>query len=86
MRGPGGPRVVGCRLVAPSARCHRLESAGSHDRLVLILVANCVTKDCRKRHIGDFPKWKLHDDYTRAFDRLVRGLKKSQTPIIMKGG
>jgi hypothetical protein len=40
----------------------------------------------RKRHIGDFRKWKSHDDYTAAFDRLVRDLKKSQPPIIMKGG
>ena len=40
----------------------------------------------RKRHIGDFRKWKSHDDYTNAFDRLVRDLKKSQPPIIMKGG
>jgi hypothetical protein len=43
-------------------------------------------KDIRlKRHIGDFRKWKSHDDYTAAFDRLVRDLKKSQPPIIMKG-
>jgi hypothetical protein len=40
----------------------------------------------RKRHIGDFRQWKSHDDYTRAFDKLVRDLKKSQPPIIMKGG
>jgi uncharacterized protein YjbI with pentapeptide repeats len=40
----------------------------------------------RKRHIGDFRNWKSHDDYTTAFDRLVRDLKKSQPPIIMKGG
>lgn len=39
-----------------------------------------------RRHIGDFRKWKSHDDYTNAFDRLVRDLKKSQPPIIMKGG
>jgi len=39
-----------------------------------------------KRHIGDFRKWKSHDDYTKAFDKLVRDLKKSQPPIIMKGG
>jgi hypothetical protein len=31
-------------------------------------------------------KWKSHDDYTNAFDRLVRDLKKSQPPIIMKSG
>lgn len=40
----------------------------------------------RRRHIGDFRKWKSHDHYTNAFDRLVRDLKKSQPPIIMKGG
>jgi len=40
----------------------------------------------RKRHIGDFRKWKSHDDYSKAFDKLVRDLKKSQPPIIMKGG
>jgi len=34
----------------------------------------------RKRHIGDFRNWKSHDDYTAAFDRLVRDLKKSQPP------
>jgi hypothetical protein len=38
----------------------------------------------RKRHIGDFRNWKSHDDYAKAFDRLVRDLKKSQPPIIMK--
>ena len=38
-----------------------------------------------QRHIGDFRKWKSHDDYTDAFNRLVRDLKKSQPPIIMKG-
>ncbi len=39
----------------------------------------------RKRHIGDFRQWKSHDDYTRAFEKLVKDLKKSQPPIIMKG-
>lgn len=27
------------------------------------------------RHIGDFTNWKNHDDYQRAFDRLLRDLK-----------
>jgi hypothetical protein len=39
----------------------------------------------RKRQIGDFRNWKSHDDYTRAFEKLVRDLKKSQPPIIMRG-
>jgi len=29
----------------------------------------------RARHIGDFTKWKSHDDYQRAFEQLVRDLK-----------
>ncbi len=27
------------------------------------------------RHIGDFTNWKSHDDYQKAFDRLLRALK-----------
>jgi len=40
----------------------------------------------RRRHIGDFRKWKSHDHYAIAFDKLVQDLKKSQPPIMMKGG
>jgi TIR domain len=29
----------------------------------------------RSRHIGDFRHWKDHDDYSRAFERLLRDLK-----------
>ena len=29
----------------------------------------------RTRHIGDFTKWKQHDDYQQAFERLLRDLK-----------
>jgi uncharacterized protein YjbI with pentapeptide repeats len=29
----------------------------------------------RMRHIGDFRKWKEHDDYKKAFERLMRDLK-----------
>ena len=29
----------------------------------------------RTRHIGDFSKWKSHDDYSKAFERLLRDLK-----------
>lgn len=28
----------------------------------------------RDRHIGDFSKWKSHDDYQKAFERLLRDL------------
>jgi hypothetical protein len=34
------------------------------------------------RHIGDFVGWKDHDNYARAFDRLVRDLKK-EGPTVM---
>jgi hypothetical protein len=29
----------------------------------------------RTRHIGDFRNWKDHDEYKKAFDRLLRDLK-----------
>ncbi len=31
----------------------------------------------RTRHIGDFTKWKSHDDYTKAFEGLLKDLKAS---------
>ena len=39
-------------------------------------------RDVCRRHIGDFRNWKNHDDYTKAFDRLVKDLKK-EGPVIM---
>jgi predicted transcriptional regulator len=32
----------------------------------------------RSRHIGDFPQWKDHDAYQKAFDRLMRDLKAEE--------
>jgi hypothetical protein len=32
----------------------------------------------RTRHIGDFSRWKAHDSYQQAFDRLLRDLKASE--------
>jgi hypothetical protein len=32
----------------------------------------------RTRHIGDFSRWKDHDSYQQAFDRLLRDLKASE--------
>lgn len=29
----------------------------------------------RQRHIGDFTKWKNHDEYQKSFARLLRDLK-----------
>ena len=33
----------------------------------------------RKRHIGDFTRWKEHDEYQKAFSRLLRDLKASSS-------
>jgi hypothetical protein len=34
------------------------------------------TADIRRtRHIGDFRGWQNHDDYKKAFERLMRDLK-----------
>jgi hypothetical protein len=30
---------------------------------------------CRTRHIGDFTRWKDHDAYQKAFQRLLRDLQ-----------
>ena len=30
------------------------------------------------RNIGDFRRWKEHDEYQKAFDRLLRDLKDEQ--------
>jgi hypothetical protein len=32
----------------------------------------------RMRHIGDFTNWKTHDDYQKAFDRLLRDLRSEE--------
>jgi TIR domain/Pentapeptide repeats (8 copies) len=32
----------------------------------------------RTRHIGDFTRWKDHDSYQKAFDRLLRDLKAEE--------
>jgi hypothetical protein len=32
----------------------------------------------RTRHIGDFTRWKDHDSYQKAFERLLRDLKAEE--------
>lgn len=32
----------------------------------------------RRRHIGDFTRWKDHDSYQKAFERLLRDLKADE--------
>ena len=34
----------------------------------------------RTRHIGDFSRWKDHDAYQKAFDRLLRDLRIETPP------
>lgn len=34
----------------------------------------------RTRHIGDFTRWKEHDEYQKAFERLMRDLKAGDAP------
>ncbi len=34
-----------------------------------------LARQVRKYFIPDFAKWKSHDDYQKAFDRLLRDLK-----------
>ena len=35
----------------------------------------------RTRHIGDFKNWKEHDNYQKAFERLLRDLKQSEEKL-----
>jgi len=63
-----------------------LERERRDKRSVLFPIAideTCFTTDepwaadiRRKRHLGDFRRWKSHDDYTSSFERLLRDLKR----------
>jgi hypothetical protein len=33
-----------------------------------------------QRHIGDFTRWKDHDAYSKALERLLRDLKVTASP------
>jgi hypothetical protein len=35
---------------------------------------HCESSSGSTRHIGDFTRWKEHDAYTKALDRLLRDL------------
>lgn len=64
---------------------HALDLETERDRLVLFpvrldeAVMNCkagwASNVKRQRNIGDFTRWKDHDTYKAAFDRLLRDLK-----------
>jgi hypothetical protein len=47
----------------------RLNEAGHEQR------AGWAADIKRTRHIGDFTRWKEHDAYTKALDRLLRDLR-----------
>jgi hypothetical protein len=61
------------------------EKEGKEDRIVLFSVrideavmdsaVGWVADIRRQRHIGDFRRWKDHDAYRQAFQRLLRDLK-----------
>jgi hypothetical protein len=36
---------------------------------------HCGSFSSSTRHIGDFSRWKEHDAYTKALDRLLRDLR-----------
>jgi len=40
----------------------------------------------RQRHIGDFTRWKNHDDYQKAFTHLLRDLKTEDQKMGSQGG
>jgi hypothetical protein len=35
----------------------------------------------RKRHVGDFSQWQDYNSYRKAFERLLRDLQGSKTPL-----
>ncbi|NTV67538.1 MAG: toll/interleukin-1 receptor domain-containing protein [Chlorobaculum sp.] len=45
------------------------------DHAVMVSNAGWAGNVKRQRHIGDFSRWKDHDAYKAAFDRLLRDLK-----------
>jgi hypothetical protein len=45
------------------------------DSSVMITEKAWASKLRRSRHIGDFTKWKDHDSYQKAFERLLKDLK-----------
>ena len=39
----------------------------------------------RSRNIGDFKKWKIHDAYQKAFERLLRDLEAKESTGVKPG-
>jgi uncharacterized protein YjbI with pentapeptide repeats len=48
------------------------------DNTVMILETGWPALIRNTRHIGDFRRWKTHDVYQQAFDRLLRDLKAAE--------
>ena len=76
LRHPAGVRDCGGNRNPVAARLRRLPPANLRYASGVLLGSRCWSRR----------EWKSHDDYSVAFDRLVHDLKKSQPPIIMKGG
>jgi hypothetical protein len=45
------------------------------DDIVMTTTQSWAADIRRTRHIGDFTRWKQHDDYQQALERLLRDLK-----------
>ncbi|MCG8346043.1 MAG: hypothetical protein MI685_12905 [Chlorobiales bacterium] len=45
------------------------------DESVMESTAGWAVEIKKARHIGDFTRWKDHDAYSMAFERLLRDLK-----------
>jgi TIR domain len=48
------------------------------DNTVMTLETGWPALICNTRNIGDFRRWKTHDVYQQAFDRLLRDLKATE--------
>jgi hypothetical protein len=48
------------------------------DNTVMSIEAGWPALIRNTRHIGDFRRWKAHDVYQQAFDRLLRDLKAAE--------
>lgn len=80
-------RVARCR---DSAKCTALakEKLGKAPVLFPLRLDNALMDTTQQwahdirdgRHIGDFRKWKDHDSYQKAFERLLRDLRAETTP------
>ena len=55
-----------------------IKEAAAETRSVLAEGVSPRKADVVKKVVGDFRKWKDHDAYAKAFDRLLRDLKSEK--------